>query len=54
MPSIDKVNTVYYDGLETELFGMDSNGKRIVPYTIDEYKEKFSKLESDGKLYWKE
>lgn len=48
IPSIDKINTIYSNGIETELSGFCSNEKKIIPYTIDEYKEKY------GKLYWKE
>ncbi len=52
IPSIDRVNTVYKNGSETELFGLDENGARIKPYTIEEFQNKYSILKSDGKLYW--
>lgn len=46
--SIDKVNTIYKDGSQTEVFGL------VKPYTIEEYQNIYSILKSDGKLYWKE
>ncbi len=46
--SIDKVNTMYKNGSETEVFGL------VKPYTIEEYQNKYSVLGSDSKLYWRE
>lgn len=47
VPSLDRVNTYYKSGFETELFGL------CEPYTINEYQSKYSIIGIDGKLYWK-
>lgn len=55
IPSIDNVNIVYKDGSETELCGFGYNDiSSVKSFTIDEYKNLYSELRDDGKLYWKE
>jgi hypothetical protein len=45
---LDKVNTIYKNGCETELYCSSK------PYTLNEYQQKYSYEGDDSKLYWKE
>lgn len=54
VPSIDKCNRTTFTILDGEVHVFSTEMlSDAVPYTVDEYRNKFAEKKSDGKWYWK-